>query len=51
MNLWDILLGEISHTGKDEYCMISRKAKIVKTESKWWLPEDGSGWVKKRDIV
>ena len=42
-----ITLSEVSQTEKDKCCMISsyvksKKAKLVESESKWWLAGDGA---------
>ena len=47
MDLGDIMLSEVSQTEKDKYCMTSsyvksKKAKLVESESKWWLAGDGA---------
>ena len=50
MNLEGIMLNEMSQTEKDKYCMVSlicgilkekKSQKLIETESKKWLPEDG----------
>ena len=43
----NLMLSEVSQTEKDKYCMTSsyvksKKAKLVESESKWWLAGDGA---------